>query len=140
MLQWTWKNTLIELYARTTAKVLTYKYTPDNFFKEESIANIIQETIQKLDDTDKRGRAAIIDDPKYRDHKPDSTTSINEVVRNYYQKLQKLFHRMQEVQSRLSHGPFEVFELPNKESLFLRTTDLPTKDAEPCRYALFAKE
>ena len=126
MLQWAWKNTLVELYARMTAKAPTYKYTPDNFFKGESIANIMQETIQTLDDADKKGRATLLDDLKYLGYKPNSTTSINEVVRNYYRNLQKMFHRMQQVQSRLSHGPFEVFELPNKESLFLRTTELPS--------------
>ena len=87
-----------------------------------------------------------------KNNKPYSSTSIKEIVENFYNKFQQLCGKWQKIynkfqilcgkwqkiQEKLPTKPTEIFELPNEESLFFRQTPVG-KEMDPRRAKLFAQ-
>ena len=137
LLQMVWYKTLHELHDRMTSKK-QFGYTPENVFNDTSINNVVQDVIAELDQVDEQGRETMLAVWHKKKNRPYSSTSLKEIVENFYNKFQTLCGKWQKMQEKLPAQSTSVFELPGGESLFLRKRPVE-KEMTPHRAKLFAQ-
>ena len=124
LFQMIWFKTLHELHDRMTNKP-QYGYTPKNVFNDTSINNVVQDVIAEIDQVDEQGRETMLASWQKKKNRPYSSTSMKEIVENFYNKFQQLCGKWQKMQEKLPAKTTEVFELL-MENHFLSTDSLQT--------------